>query len=208
MCHDLWNLMVKHDHYDDVGNSSNMSQWAAELYLPVPHDKLNILLLNSSTWLIWNLKYTETKQEYNDLLLYSWLIIIIIAYLSEIQKVALSPQSSICPILTIRYWPTTLLIFHTQYQATGCTLKQVNLVIDEINVLACQHITLMPCSMIVLLQDSVESIKSIISYYYNYNYNKKPTGTFTTAKKISELLVVSQWWVMERYLTTSQCSPL
>ncbi len=85
----------------------------------------NILLLNSRTRLIWNLKYTETKQEYNDLPLYSWLIIIIIAYLSEIQKVALSPQSSICPILTIRYRPTTLLIFHTQYQATGYRLNLI-----------------------------------------------------------------------------------
>ena len=58
--------MVKHDHYDDVGNSLNMSQWAAKLYLPVPHDKHCVIKFKHSI----NLKsevYTETKQEYNDL---------------------------------------------------------------------------------------------------------------------------------------------
>ncbi len=45
----------------------------------------------------------------------------------------------------------------------------------------------MSCSMIVKLQDSVESIKSIIIIIII-----KTNRSFTTAKKISELLVVSQ----------------
>ncbi len=50
------------DHYDDVGNSLNMSQWAAELYLLVPHNKHSVIKFKHSI----NLK-SETKQEYNDL---------------------------------------------------------------------------------------------------------------------------------------------